>query len=236
MKYSLKLILLVCINLINLNIRPASIEPPSINDQLFKAVETDNNKLLKKLIEKKADIETCDKYGHTLLHQAIIFENGDAIKFLIENQANVQAKNRWGTTLLEIANWLGALCQTLKAIKSMDSRDFININPRNENLNELEYYTECVNFNMSKEQRRRLINPLSTFTEFRVPYLAISQLINNCVENRELLKKLTQEKLDNIFHDVISKIITSYGYIGKEASQSNNLTKFTNLLKLNKKI
>ncbi len=73
------------------------------NEDLIKAVETENLTLIKSLIEKGANVNTKNEYGLTALHIAVVKGNLQIIKYLVEKGADVKAKNEDDKTVLNYA-------------------------------------------------------------------------------------------------------------------------------------
>lgn len=69
---------------------------------LIKAFDKNNIKLIKRLINLKANVNIVGKYKFTPLIKALIsfYDNDDIVKLLIENGANVNAQDEYGTTPL----------------------------------------------------------------------------------------------------------------------------------------
>jgi Ankyrin repeats (many copies) len=70
---------------------------------LHRAASKGNLKLVKWLVEKKADINAKDHYGQTALHEAAYEGHLKIVRFLVENNADVNVLNIFGTTALKNA-------------------------------------------------------------------------------------------------------------------------------------
>jgi ankyrin repeat protein len=75
-------------------------EIEDINGKLLQAVRAGDAVEIKRLIDNKADIETRDIRGRSLLAIAAASGNAEVIKFLIESGANVNSCNEQGLTPL----------------------------------------------------------------------------------------------------------------------------------------
>jgi Ankyrin repeats (3 copies) len=71
--------------------------------ELHRAAAKGNLKLVKWLVEKKADINAKDHYGHTALHEAADYGALKVVRFLVENNADVNAVDIFGNTALQKA-------------------------------------------------------------------------------------------------------------------------------------
>ena len=60
--------------------------------------------VVKYLVQKGADINTCDSIGNTPLHAAVLGNNTKIVQYLLKNGAEVDAKNNFGNTPLWVAS------------------------------------------------------------------------------------------------------------------------------------
>ncbi len=79
------------------------------NDNMFKAAHDQNWTLVKKLVEKGADLQAKDNSGRTVLHFAAMSGDLDTVKWLVEKGADLQAKDNEGLTVLHWAANYGRL-------------------------------------------------------------------------------------------------------------------------------
>ncbi|XP_041969682.1 L-asparaginase 1-like [Aricia agestis] len=67
---------------------------------LLNAIEHDELRTIKKMLDMGADVDAPDSEGRTALHEAILKENLPIIEFLLKNGANVHMKTRCGESPL----------------------------------------------------------------------------------------------------------------------------------------
>ena len=76
--------------------RPVS----ELNAELLEAVEQGNAKAVKSLLKTKADVETVNKIGQTLLGVAAYKGNAEIVKLLLDAGADVNVVDKLGNTAL----------------------------------------------------------------------------------------------------------------------------------------
>ena len=100
----------------------------TINGWDYSEDGTPTSMVIKKLIEKGADVNSMDKYGRTALHYACVRKDGEAVKYLIANGANTKIEDRNKQTPLDLT-----LCdyesatKILKEMKFGRHRDRLNL-------------------------------------------------------------------------------------------------------------
>jgi ankyrin repeat protein len=62
-----------------------------------------NNKVVKFLLDKGADLEIKDRYGSTALHMAVVGDNKEGVEMLVQKGANINATARNGKIPLQLA-------------------------------------------------------------------------------------------------------------------------------------
>lgn len=70
------------------------------NSLLLYAIEHDDSRAVKKMLDMGADVNAQNSEGRTVLHEVILKGNVPIIKYLLENGANVHLKTRCGETPL----------------------------------------------------------------------------------------------------------------------------------------
>ena len=65
---------------------------------LHRAVDEDNQTLIKALLQLGVDIDLKDDHGRTALHRAAELGSVTMVRFLLDHKANVMAIDRWGRT------------------------------------------------------------------------------------------------------------------------------------------
>lgn len=100
--------------------------PSPANHELLYAVYTGKPRVVKRLLEEGADIETCGNDGFTPLHVAVTEEQLAIIIILIRNGANMDARDKWGLTPLHHAAGEGKTQVVLMLVgwgAEVDARD-----------------------------------------------------------------------------------------------------------------
>jgi len=88
---------------INLSINKKNENICKHNTKLILAVQNDDQDLVKRLIDKRINIDTKDDNGATALMYATSSNNVDIAKLLIDANANTDIKNKLGEAALDIA-------------------------------------------------------------------------------------------------------------------------------------
>ena len=70
---------------------------------LFNAVENEDYVRVKQLLENGFNVNYKDKYGNTLLHEAVRHNYVPIIKLLLKYGANINTKNKFGETPLSLS-------------------------------------------------------------------------------------------------------------------------------------
>ncbi|MEM4720009.1 MAG: ankyrin repeat domain-containing protein, partial [Candidatus Bilamarchaeaceae archaeon] len=78
-------------------------EKKQLNSKLIEAANTGNAELVKRLIERGADVNAETRFGETVLRYALEKGHTEIAKLLIERGADVNAKNKDGWTALMYA-------------------------------------------------------------------------------------------------------------------------------------
>ena len=101
MKQKISILFLVTAFLLSLGF---NVQAQNKNEQLVLAVKSNNYKKVKKLIQRKADVNTKDDYNFTPLMYACIYDTtGNIVQLLLDNGADINAKNSDGLTPLMLA-------------------------------------------------------------------------------------------------------------------------------------
>lgn len=202
---------------------------------LFNAVETFDTNKLKHLIESKADINRPNNSGHLLIFHAAACCNNSAVELLLKHNADIEMRNKWGSNLLEFITKLKNDdftpddYQTKMLKEKMIDEDLrseiLKFKLEKLELNQKIYSLRFQNKYLENVQKKIKQNSLIAFTKYKptLKYKKIFALIEHAYKNKEILKKLTQEKLNKIFPKDISELITGYGYADKATAKSDKL-------------
>jgi len=101
-------------------------------EMLFSAAESGNLNKLSCLLDQGVDVNSCSKYGTTLLQSAVLEDHGDLVQFLIGRGAQVDLPDISGITPLHLAAQMGRKNVTEILIANsanVTAKDFVGKSP-----------------------------------------------------------------------------------------------------------
>lgn len=176
--------------------------------ELIEAIRFNNEKKLKRLLEKKIDIEIKDeRTGNTPLLEAVYVNNRLAVDTLISLEADINAQNKIGSTALTIA-----VANLYDDIVFLLLKSGIDVSIKNKHGNALSSFVRYNNLNTIKEKEKKVLGWLlkaKTPTDDKIygedivyflteSYLKVCEDHLNCF-SEEQIKIIKQKRMENLF-------------------------------------